>query len=71
MLDISDDNHAAIVHQRRHCRAGPGVVFRSAAGCLWWCAEYSAKPAQIFCTSRLATLYLHSIVTLAKVTSEC
>ena len=57
MLDISDDNHAAIVHQRRHCRAGPGGVC-SAAACLWWCAEYSAKPEQIFCTSRLATLYL-------------
>ena len=65
MLDISDDNHAAIVHQRRHCRAGPGVV--SACGgvpnTLRNLSKYFAQAAWPHCT--------YSIVTLAKVTSEC
>ena len=70
MLDISDDNHAAIVHQRRHCRAGPGVVFAvRLAACggvqntLRNLSKYFAQAAWPHCT--------YSIVTLAKVTSEC
>ena len=69
MLDISDDNHAAIVHQRRHCRAGPHGVRSAAAACggvqntLRNLSKYFAQAAWPHCT--------YSIVTLAKVTSEC